>query len=79
MREVKDDDGIDVFAEDQIKKVTNISTQGYDDFAKQFKGAPLIVILDGHDELFRAKGDVFSGQLEKVRTSNKTRKSLIDP
>lgn len=78
LREVNAEDGIDVLVEDQIKKVTNrpLSTQGYGGFATQFKEKPLIIILDGYDELLQAKGDVFSGYLEKVRTFQQDQKAM---
>lgn len=81
LREVNAEDGIDVLVEDQIKKVTNrtLSTQGYGGFATQFNEKPLIIILDGYDELLQAKGDVFSGYLEKVRTFQQDQKSLKRP
>lgn len=78
LREVNAEDGIDVLVEDQIKKVTNrsLSSQGYGGFATQFKEKPLIIILDGYDELLQAKGDVFSGYLEKVRTFQQDQKAM---
>lgn len=81
LREVNAEDGIDVLVEDQIKKLTNrpLSTQGYGGFAAQFNEKPLIIILDGYDELLQAKGDVFSGYLEKVRTFQQDQKSMKRP
>lgn len=77
LREVNAEDGIDVLVEDQIKKITNRSLpQGYGGFASQFKEKPLIIILDGYDELLQAKGDVFSGYLEKVRTFQQDQKAM---
>lgn len=78
LREVNAEAGIDVLVEDQIKKVTNrsLSMQGYGGFAAQFKEKPLIIILDGYDELLQAKGDVFSGYLEKVRRFQQEQKEL---
>ena len=78
LREVNAEDGIDVLVEDQIKKMTNrsLSTQGYGGFATQFKEKPLIIILDGYDELLQAKGDVFSGYLEKVRRFQQDQKEM---
>ncbi len=69
LRDVNADDGIDILVEDQIKKITNrpLTTQGYGGFASQFNQKPLVIILDGYDELLQAKGDVFSGYLEKIR------------
>lgn len=81
LREVNAEDGIDVLVEDQIKKITNrpLSTQGYGGFATQFNEKPLIIILDGYDELLQAKGDIFSGYLEKVRMFQQDQKSLNRP
>ncbi len=81
LREVKAGAGIDVLVEEQIKKVTNrsLSTQGYGGFAIQFKEKPLIIILDGYDELLQAKGDVFSGYLEKVRRFQQDQKEMGRP
>lgn len=81
LREVNAGDGIDVLVEDQIKKVTNrpLTTQGYGGFAAQFNEKPLIIILDGYDELLQAKGDIFSGYLEKVRTFQQDQKSMKRP
>lgn len=69
LREVNADDGIDILVEDQIKKITNrpLTTLGYGGFASQFNQKPLVIILDGYDELLQAKGDVFVGYLEKIR------------
>lgn len=81
LREVNAEDGIDVLVEDQIKKLTNrpLSTQGYGGFATQFNEKPLIIILDGYDELLQAKGDVFSGYLEMVRRFQQDQKAMKRP
>ena len=81
LREVKADSDIDVLVEDQIKKLTNrsISSQGYGEFASQFKEKPLIIILDGYDELLQAKGDVFSNYLMKVRSFQQDQRSMNRP
>lgn len=81
LREVNAEDGIDVLVEDQIKKLTNrpLSTQGYGGFATQFNEKPLIIILDGYDELLQAKGDVFSGYLEMVRRFQQDQKAMQRP
>ena len=77
LREVNADDGIDVLVEDQIKKLTNRPlSQGYGGFASQFKEKPLIIILDGYDELLQAKGDIFSGYLEKIRRFQQEQKDM---
>lgn len=81
LREVNAEDGIDVLVEDQIKKLTNRSlySQGYGGFAAQFNEKPLIIILDGYDELLQAKGNVFSGYLENVRAFQQNQKSMKRP
>lgn len=81
LREVNAEDGIDVLVEDQIKKLTSrpLSAQGYGGFAAQFNEKPLIIILDGYDELLQAKGDVFSGYLEKVRRFQQDQKAMKRP
>lgn len=80
LRDINAEDGIDVLVEDQIKKLTNRPlAQGYGGFASQFNEKPLIIILDGYDELLQAKGDVFSGYLEKVRMFQQDQKSLKRP
>ena len=81
LRDVNAEDDIDILVEDQIKKITNrpLSTDGYGGFASQFNEKPLIIILDGYDELLQAKGSVFSGYLEKVRTFQQNQKQLNRP
>lgn len=81
LRDVNADDNIDVLVEDQIKKMTNrpLSMDGYGGFASQFSEKPLIIILDGYDELLQAKGSVFSSYLEKVRTFQQDQKQLNRP
>ncbi len=81
LRDVNAEDSIDVLVEDQIRKMTNrsLSVEGYGGFASQFNEKPLIIILDGYDELLQAKGSVFSGYLEKVRTFQQDQKQLNRP
>lgn len=80
LREVNAEAGIDILVEDQIKKLTNRPlSQGYGGFATQFSEKPLIIILDGYDELLQAKGDVFSGYLEKARIFQQDQKAMKRP
>ncbi len=81
LRDVNAESGIDVLVEDQIKSITSrpLSTQGYGGFAAQFKEKPILIILDGYDELLQAKGDIYSGYLEKVRTFQQDQISLRRP
>lgn len=80
LREVNADVSIDLLVEEQIKKVTNRPLQnGYGGFAQQFKEKPLLIILDGYDELLQAKGDVFAGYLEKARIFQNDQKQLNRP
>jgi hypothetical protein len=80
LREVDAEADIGILVEEQIKKITNRPLQGgYGEFAKQFSEKPLIIILDGYDELLQAKGEVFSGYLEKIRTFQQNQKGLARP
>ncbi len=80
LREVNAEVGIDVLVEEQIRKLTSRTLpQGYGEFASQFNEKPLTIILDGYDELLQAKGDVFSGYLEKVRTFQQEQKTMKRP
>ncbi len=81
LREVNAQDGIDILVEDQIRKLTNrsLTSTGYGGFASQFKEKPLLIILDGYDELLQAKGDVYSGYLERVRKFQQDQKLLNRP
>jgi len=81
LREVDAAADIDVLVEDQVKKLTSrsLSTQGYGGFAAQFIEKPLIIILDGFDELLQAKGDVFIGYIEKTRLFQQNQKLFNRP
>lgn len=81
LREVNADSTIDLLVEDQIKKVTqlNMPQGGYGAFAKQFKEKPLLIILDGYDELLQAKGDVFASYLDKAMRFQQDQKDLNRP
>ena len=81
LREVNADSTIDLLVEDQIKKGTNrtLPSGGYGAFAKQFKEKPLIIILDGYDELLQAKGDVFASYLDKAMRFQKDQKDMNRP
>lgn len=81
LREVNADSTIDLLVENQIKKVTqlNLPQGGYGAFAKQFKEKPLLIILDGYDELLQAKGDVFASYLDKAMRFQSDQKDLKRP
>lgn len=81
LREVNADSTIDLLVEDQIKKVTqlNLPQGGYGAFAKQFKEKPLLIILDGYDELLQAKGDVFASYLDKAMRFQQDQKDMNRP
>lgn len=80
LREVNPDLNIDLLVEEQIKKLTNRTLhEGYGGFAKHFKEKPLLIILDGYDELLQAKGDVFAGYLERARRFQQDQKELDRP
>lgn len=81
LREVNAENGIDVLVEDQIRRTINrpLGDGGYGGFAKYFSDKPLIIILDGYDELLQAKGKVYSGYLEKIRRFQEDQKGLRRP
>jgi adenylate kinase family enzyme len=80
LREVNADAEISLLVEEQIKKITNRILQGgYGEFAKQFSEKPIIIILDGYDELLQAKGNVFASYLEKVRLFQQNQKEFDRP
>ncbi len=80
LRDVNAQDNIDVLVEDQIKKLTSKPLSvGYGGFAEQFSERPLIIILDGYDELLQAKGEVFSGYLENARRFQNDQKAMGRP
>ena len=81
LREVNAELGFDVLVEEQIKKITNrtLSMQGYGGFAQQFKDNPITIVLDGYDELLQAKGDAFSGFIERARAFQQDQKIMKRP
>lgn len=81
LREVDAQASIDILVEDQIKTLISrpLSLEGYGGFASQFNERPLIIILDGYDELLQARGDVFSGYLESARRFQNDQLSLGRP
>lgn len=81
LREVNAEATIDSLVEDQIKKEINrtLPSGGYGAFASQFKEKPIIIILDGYDELLQAKGDVFAGYLDRAKRFQADQKALQRP
>ncbi len=59
---------------DQIKNDTNESIESWAGFSRQFTERPLLIILDGYDELLQASGKVFADYLQKVQTFQESEK-----
>ncbi|MFW2500188.1 NACHT domain-containing protein [Clostridium diolis] len=67
LREVNAELQIETLVEKQIEKDSGYKISNWADFASQFSDRPLLIILDGYDELLQASGKVFSGYLDKVQ------------
>ena len=80
LREVNTDLEIVNIVEEQIKKDSQCTLSGgYAAFARHFKNKPLLIILDGYDELLQVKGQVFSGYLKKIHTFQQDQKDRERP
>lgn len=80
LREVNAESSIDMLVENQIRKDSNRPLIcGYGGFAKEFSDKPLLIILDGYDELLQAKGEVYSNYLQKVKLFQEHQKDLNRP
>lgn len=81
LREVNADCGIDTLVKMQIQKEINrpLPMDSYGEFACHFSKKPLVIILDGYDELLQAKGKVFSGYLDEVQKFQDNQKALNRP
>lgn len=80
LREVNADSRIDSLVAKQIAYDANRNLPfGYGAFASHFVERPLIIILDGYDELLQAKGQVFSNYLENVQAFQQSQKELNRP
>jgi len=67
LREVNAESGIVTQIEEAIRRITNISVDSWAKLTGDFKNSPLLVILDGYDELLQASGKVFAGYLKDVQ------------
>ena len=67
LREVNAELGIEALVENQIEKDAQCRIDSWADFASQFTERPLLIILDGYDELLQASGKVFAGYLDKIQ------------
>lgn len=80
LREVNAESSIDMLVENQIRKDSNRPLIcGYGGFAKEFSDKPLLIILDGYDELLQAKGEVYSNYLQNVKLFQEHQKDLNRP
>src|ERR1035441_7548602 len=71
LREVNAEAGIVAQIEEAIRHITHLSVDSWAKLSGTFKNTPLLVILDGYDELLQASGKVFSGYLKDVQVFQK--------
>ena len=71
LREVNAEAGIVAQIEESVRRITTISVDSWATLTSGFKNSPLLVILDGYDELLQASGQVFSGYLKDVQDFQK--------
>lgn len=67
LREVNAELQIETLIEKQVEKDSGHKIDSWADFANQFRESPLLIILDGYDELLQASGKVFAGFLDKIQ------------
>lgn len=80
LREVNAESSIDMLVENQIRNDSNRPLiYGYGAFAKEFSDKPLLIILDGYDELLQAKGEVYSNYIQKVKEFQEYQKDANRP
>ncbi len=80
LRDVNANEKISTLVANQINNdIDRKAVEGYADFAEHFSENPLIIILDGYDELLQAKGRVFYGYLDGVREFQEDQKSHNRP
>ena len=80
LREVNAESSIDMLVENQIRNDSNRPLiYGYGGFAKEFSDKPLLIILDGYDELLQAKGEVYSNYIQKVKEFQEYQKDANRP
>ena len=80
LREVNAESSIDMLVENQIRNDSNRPLlYGYGAFAKEFSDKPLLIILDGYDELLQAKGEVYSNYIQKVKEFQENQKDANRP
>jgi hypothetical protein len=65
---------IENLIEEQIGKDIKDSIKPWADFSRQFTDRPLLIILDGYDELLQASGKVFADYLQKVQKFQESEK-----
>jgi hypothetical protein len=71
LREVNADLPIEEQAETIIKRTTGNKLSSWAHFSGQFSDRPLVIILDGYDELLQASGKVYTGYLKEVQQFQK--------
>ncbi|MBD2683032.1 MULTISPECIES: NACHT domain-containing NTPase [Nostoc] len=71
LREVNADLPIEEQAEYIINRTTGHKLNSWAHFSNQFSDRPLVIILDGYDELLQASGKVYAGYLKQVQQFQK--------
>ena len=67
LREIDCESPLESQIQEQVNRATGSRIGNWATFANQFKSRPLLVILDGYDELLQASGKVFAGYLKDVQ------------
>ena len=67
LREVDAELPIEDQISDEIKHITGNSISSWANFSGQFDQRPLVIVLDGYDELLQASGRIFAGFLKSVQ------------
>jgi hypothetical protein len=67
LREVDADSPIESQIEEEIHHITGNRISSWANFSGQFSQRPLVIFLDGYDELLQASGKVFAGYLKTIQ------------
>lgn len=79
LREVNASTSIHSQIEEYINKKTYEKIDSWSSFSSQFEDSPLVIILDGYDELLQASGKVFTGYLNDAKEFQRSLYNLKHP
>ena len=71
LREVDSDMPVETQVETIITRTTGQKLSSWANFSSQFSDKPLVIILDGYDELLQASGKVYAGFLTSIQQFQK--------